>query len=57
MNPRLKKLIDKKIAAFEAALKKNNGQPLSKYELAIVRSYIRFELELAPVEDGEPSSK
>lgn len=45
MNPLLKEKIDKEIAAFEAALKKNNGQPLTRYEMAILRSYIRFTIE------------
>lgn len=45
MNPRVKDLVDKEIAAFEAALKENNGQPLTRYEMAVLRSYIRFKLE------------
>jgi len=45
MNPHVKDLVDKEIAAFEAALKKNNGQPLTRYEAAVLRSYIRFKLE------------
>ena len=45
MNPRVKDLVDKEIAAFETALKENNGQPLTRYEMAVLRSYIRFKLE------------
>lgn len=45
MNPHVKDLVDKEIAAFEAALKKNNGQPLTRYEMAVLRSYIRYKAE------------
>ena len=45
MNPRVKSLVDKEIAAFEAAIRKNNGQPLTRYELAVLRSYIRYKIE------------
>ena len=46
MNPQLRKKIDKEIAAFEAALKSNNGQPLTRYELAVLVSYLRYKLQL-----------
>ena len=45
MNPQVKDLVDKAIAEFESALKKNNGQPLTRYELAVLRSYIRYKIE------------
>lgn len=43
MNPQLKEKIDKEIAAFEAAIKNNKGQPLTRYELAVLRSYLRYK--------------
>ena len=43
MNPQLKEKIDKEIAAFEAAIKENKGQPLTRYEMAVLRSYLRFK--------------
>lgn len=45
MNPHVKVLVDKEIAAFEAAIKTNNGQPLTRYELAVLRSYLRYRFE------------
>ena len=45
MNPHIKDLVDKEIAEFESAIKSNNGQPLSRYELAIIRSYLRYRFE------------
>lgn len=56
MNPLLKDKIDKEIAAFEAALKQNNGQPLTRYEMAILRSYIRFTIERKE-SDAQPEPK
>lgn len=51
MNPELKEKIDKEIAAFEAAIRDNKGQPLSRYELAVLRSYLRYKYELSPPEN------
>ena len=45
MNPLLKDKIDKEIAEFESAIKENKGQPLTRYELAVLRSYLRFRFE------------
>lgn len=45
MNPHVKDLVDKEIAAFESAIKENKGQPLTRYELAVLRSYLRFRFE------------
>jgi hypothetical protein len=45
MNPRVKELIDKEIAAFETAIRENKGQPLTRYELAVIRSYLRYRIE------------
>ena len=50
MNPLLKEKINKEIAAFEATIRENKGQPLTRYELAVLSSYIRFKLES---KDGE----
>ena len=45
MNPRVKDLINKEIAAFETAIRENKGQPLTRYELAVIRSYLRYRIE------------
>ena len=45
MNPLVKEKIDKEIAAFEAAIKNNNGQPLTRYEIAVLRSFLRWQIE------------
>jgi hypothetical protein len=45
MNPRVKDFVEKEIAEFEKALKSNGGQPLSRYEYAILRSYLRYKAE------------
>jgi len=53
MNPRVKDLIDKEIAEFESAIKDNNGQPLTRYELAVIRSYLRYRIEREEVAENE----
>ena len=56
MNPRVKDLIDKEIAAFEAAIVKNNGQPLTRYELAVIRSYLRYRIEREELAENEQNA-
>ena len=53
MNPQLKEKIDKEIAEFSSAILENNGQPLSRYEIAVLRSYIRYRLEREHPESSE----
>ena len=53
MNPRVKELIDKEIAAFETAIRDNKGQPLTRYELAVIRSYLRYRFEREEVAGRE----
>ena len=53
MNPRVKDLIDKEIAAFETAIRENKGQPLTRYELAVIRSYLRYRIEREVAAESE----
>jgi hypothetical protein len=45
MTPELKEKIDKEIADFQDKIIKNGGQPISKYEMAILRSFVRWKIE------------
>lgn len=55
MNPQLKIKIDNEVQKFEDAIKANGGQLLTRYEVAVLRSYIRFKLEEQASEQAAPT--